>query len=151
MHIEAKGGRKAPGRDENHTERAPKPPNIHRVAWKAPPGWIAPGWLRPEPGPATLPMGKFRFRWCLHVLGWSPMVLAERIHTHESSIRQMGRDKRPIADNLALWLEEGAARVLAGWREPDGWREKGDEWGHDEPEPPPRDMTDDEVVEALEL
>lgn len=97
---------------------------IETIAWSPPPGWLAPDWLAPEPEPASLPMQKDRFRWCLHAIGWSLEELARRIHTHESSIRQMGRGRRDIPDTLAMWLELQAARTLSGPLVPDGWRAK---------------------------
>ena len=94
------------------------------VAWRAPPGWIAPEWLAEEPEPASLPMTKDRMEWCLHALGWSLMELARRVHTHELSIRQMARGRRDIPDVLAVWLEQRAAHSLADPPLPDGWRSK---------------------------
>jgi hypothetical protein len=96
---------------------------IHRAAWKAPAGWKTPHWLEAEPHPACLPMSKDRMHWCLHAIGWSLQELAWRVHTHESSIRQMGRGKRPIPDVLAIWLEHLTTAMLALPAVPDGWRE----------------------------
>ena len=91
---------------------------------RPPVGWVKPDWLNDEPEPASLPMTNGRMRWVLHVLGWSLEELSRRVHTHDSSIRQMARDKRDIPDTLALWLEESAALMLSGPALPVGWRPK---------------------------
>ena len=61
-------------------------------------------------------------RWCLHVIGWSQEELSRRLNTHESTVRQMARGRRPITDTLAIWLEMLAARALHGPLLPNGWR-----------------------------
>ncbi len=101
-----------------------EPDRAMATAWHAPAGWPWPTWLEPEPEPAGLPMSKDRMRWCLHALGWSLEELARRVHTHESSIRQMARGRRSIPDPLALWLEAKVALLLGSPLEPDGWRPK---------------------------
>jgi hypothetical protein len=97
---------------------------LARVAWRAPPGWIAPAWLPPEAEPPSLPMTSDRLRWVMSAIGWSWQEIARRIRTHVSSVRQMGGGWRGIPDTLAIWLEETGARTLAGPGEHDGWRPK---------------------------
>ena|ERR1700733_3214862 len=104
---------------------ARSPPDLAAVTWRAPPGWIAPDWLEPEPEPAGLPMTKDRFRWCLHVIGWNFAELGRRLNVHETSIRQMGTGRRNIPHVLALWLEGKAKATLEAPLVPEGWRTEG--------------------------
>jgi hypothetical protein len=102
----------------------PALPDIASVAWRPTDDWPWPEWLPEEPAPAGLPMTGWRMRWCLLAIGWSLGELSRRVHTHESNIRKMGRDQKPIPDTLAIWLEEKAAMMLGSPLEPRGWRPK---------------------------
>lgn len=113
----------APVRDKPRFDDRPLS-DLEAVVWRAPRGWSPPDWLDDEPCPATLPMTADRFHWCLQAIGWSAGELARRIHTHDSSVRQMGRGRRVIPDTLAIWLEGWAAAMLRGPLLPDRWREK---------------------------
>lgn len=95
--------------------------DIAAIAWRAPPGWVAPPWLEPEP-PVSVPMRATRMRWCLQAIGWSLEELSRRVYTNEASIRQMARDRRSIPDELATWLEAKAAHMLASPQLPENWR-----------------------------
>ena len=75
------------------------------------------------PPPFSLPYPYERMKWALKVIGWPARELARRIHTHESSVRQMLRNKRAIPDPLAYWIE-GLARMHQASPEPLGWRPK---------------------------
>lgn len=98
---------------------------LDAVVWVAPIGWTAPTWLEPEPCPPGLPMNKDRFRWCLHVLGWSMEETGRRLYTDSNSIRRMARNIMPIPDTLALWLEYLAAGMLSEPPLPAAWRRRG--------------------------
>jgi hypothetical protein len=99
-------------------------PEIAAVAWKRPSGWDWPDWLPVERVPASLPMHKDRLHWCMKAIGWSLEELARRIHTHESSVRQMGRGRREIPDDLAYWIEVKTNQILSSPMLPDNWRAK---------------------------
>ena len=60
---------------------------------------------------AAMTMTPTRMRECLALPGWSLRELARRLGIDDGSARQMARGKRPIADNLAAWLE----LVHAAW------------------------------------
>ena len=99
-------------------------PDIADVAWKRPPGFVWPDWLPVERVAASLPMQKDRFHWCLAAIGWTAGELARRIHMHESSVRQMGRGRRDIPEDLAYFLEVKTALALSTPLLPDNWRPK---------------------------
>jgi hypothetical protein len=91
---------------------ADRPPEITDVAWKRPDGWIWPAWLQFERVPASLPMSKERLVWCLDAIGWTLEQLANRVHIQEGTVRQMGRGRKPIPDELAFYVEHMAKLVL---------------------------------------
>ncbi|MGE4045620.1 MAG: helix-turn-helix domain-containing protein [Acetobacteraceae bacterium] len=75
--------------------------------------------------------------WALDVIGWPARELARRIHTNESSVRQMLRGRRGVPDVLGIWLET-LAQMMIALPVPFTWREKVDAGDGDPPE------TDDE-------
>lgn len=118
-------------RSLDRVESMPKSNDVTAVAWRPLADFAWPDWLPLESEPASLPMTGTRMRWCLLAIGWSQEELARRIHTHESSVRQMVRGRRDIPDTLAIWLERQVSRMLCGPMKPDGWRAKPIWEGHD--------------------
>lgn len=53
----------------------------------------------------AMTMTPTRLRECISLPGWSLRELARRLDIDDGSTRQMARGKRPIGDNLAVWLE----------------------------------------------
>jgi len=103
------------------TEFDHPPPDIEALRWRRPDGWQDPPWLPEEPA-AGLPMSPARMAWCLAAIGWSPAVLAERLDGNERNFRRMRSGKSNIPDQLAGWLEQLAAAVLAQPLHPPHWR-----------------------------
>ena len=58
----------------------------------------------------------------LRQIGWTSGELARRLHARETSIRAMLRGNKPIPANLAVWLEDAAARTQGVPPLPEGWR-----------------------------
>jgi hypothetical protein len=78
----------------------------------------------PEPPvPFAIPYPSERMSWALDVIGWPARELAQRIHTHEASVRQMLRGRREIPDVLGIWVET-LAQMMIALPEPYGWRPK---------------------------
>lgn len=54
-------------------------------------------------------MGSTEFRACLYLLDWSQRGIAAVLQVDEGTVRQWGREKRPIPPAVAVWLRRLAA------------------------------------------
>lgn len=59
-----------------------------------------------------------RLTECLDVLGWSHGMCADRLHISDRTVRSWCNGRRPVPENVAVWIEDLARRVQ---QKPEGW------------------------------